>query len=165
MKPTKRTILILVLVAILLAVPATVLAGKLIYKARLTTAQETVPVVGSDARGSLIFGTDPDGNWIFKLKVRDLSGPVGGAHIHGPAGYGQAAGIVFTLCGNPQPGAVLTCDVKDGKLKVEGNFDPSMLRGITAEQFMEYLNSGMLYVNVHTGMNPAGESRGQIHEH
>lgn len=164
---TKRLVTILILVALLLSVPTLALAErggqKQVYKARLTTDQETTTVVDSNARGKFMLKTTPDGDFVFALKVRKLSGLVGGAHIHGPAGAGEDAGVVFTLCGEPQPGATAACPFENGMLVLRGTLDPGLLNGITPEQFMEYLDSGMLYVNVHTELNPAGEARGQIY--
>ena len=162
---TQRLLVITVLVALLLAVPATAQARKNVWKARLTTGAELHEVVGSTASGSAVFGTNPNGSIRFQMQVMNLSGPVNGAHIHGPADETQNAPVLITLCGNPTPGVVATCELVDGILRVEGSISSSLLAstGVTGRQFFEYLDAGMLYVNVHTALNPAGEVRGQIY--
>lgn len=73
-----------------------------------------------------------------------FSGMVGvevAAHIHGPAGIGVNAGIIFPFAlGTPKIGV----------------FGP-----LTAVQEF-YLNAGQLYVNIHSNLFPGGEIRGQI---
>ncbi|NLF65073.1 MAG: CHRD domain-containing protein, partial [Chloroflexi bacterium] len=39
---------------------------------------------------------------------------------------------------------------------------PALLRGITPAEFDDMLEAGLTYVNVHTSLNPAGETRGQL---
>lgn len=71
-----------------------------------------------------------------------FSSDVTAAHIHGPAAAGQNAGVVVPL----------------------GNAPKSPIHGsvkLTAEQ-QQQLESGMMYVNVHSKNNPAGAIRGQL---
>lgn len=165
MSKRKRLLFILVLTAILLAVPMAALARKHVWKARLTTGAELHQVVDSNATGSAVFTTNPDGSLRFMLFVRGLSGPAVGAHIHAPATTAENAPVVLTLCGNPAPAAAGACTMDaDGNLYVEGNIDSSLLAawGLPGGQLFAWLNDGMAYVNVHTALNPAGEVRGQI---
>ncbi|MGD9564436.1 MAG: CHRD domain-containing protein [Pyrinomonadaceae bacterium] len=67
-------------------------------------------------------------------------------HIHGPAGPGTSAGVVFDL--NPTPG------VPFGSV-VDATFN------VTPAQVAN-LKAGLLYFNIHTTNFPAGEIRGQI---
>jgi hypothetical protein len=164
MKVISRIMLSLLLVAFLFSVSASpVSAGKRIYKATLTTSAELHEVVGSSARGSAILGFNLDGSLRIQMSVRGLTSVPSGAHIHGPATTEENAGVLVTLCGNPTPGVVATCTLNDeGLLVIEGNIPGYLLRGVTAAQFMSWLDAGMLYINVHTTLNPAGEVRGQI---
>jgi hypothetical protein len=163
MKSTRR-FLIFVFVAILVAaLPMTVLASKQIFQATLTTDAELHEVVGSSARGSFTLGQNPDGSMRFLLSVRNLSGVPAGAHIHGPATEGENAPVLLTLCGGPAPAAGGECVIDSaGTLLVSASFNSSLLQGVTGGEFVRYLNDGLLYVNVHTSLNPAGEARGQI---
>ena len=166
MKHSKRFILILVFVVLVLALPTTALANKKLWTAKLSFANELHQVVGSSARGSAVFSSSVGGGSMsFGVQVQGLSGPVGGVHIHAPATTEQNAPVILTLCGNPAPAAVASCTVTDGTLYIQGTIDSSLLLqwGITNRQFIEYLDNGMAYVNVHTALNPAGEARGQIY--
>ena len=165
---TKRVLstVLFVLVILALALPSgAVLARKQIFKAVLTTDAELHTVVGSSARGSAALTSAPDGSLNFQVVVRGLSGPAMAAHIHGPADASTNAGVLITLCGNPQPSAAGACVTSaDGTLTIFGNISSSLLAqsGVTGAQFFDYLNSGLLYINVHTALNPAGEARGQL---
>lgn len=108
-----------------------------LYEARLDGAQE-VPPVATAASGTAQVEVDPRRGLLrWTVSHGGLSGPVTGAHVHGPAGPGANAGILF-----PLPGA-------SGELR------------ITPEQYTQ-LESGQWYVNVHTARHPAGEIRGQL---
>jgi hypothetical protein len=159
MKSIKRLWIILFVLILVVALPMTVLASKQIFQASLTTGAELHEVVGSSARGSFSLGHNPDGTMRFFLNVRNLSGDATGAHIHGPATEAENAPVLITLCTG---GA---CVTDSGTLQVSADITPFVLQqaGLTGAQFLSYLNDGLLYVNVHTSLNPAGEVRGQIH--
>ena len=72
-----------------------------------------------------------------------LSGPVAGVHVHGPAGPGQVAHIVFPLSNR------LGAAPPRGQLR------------ISPEQYGQ-LSSGQWYVDLHTARFPQGELRGQV---
>jgi hypothetical protein len=164
MKVNKRFVSILVLAALVLALPMTALAAKTAYQARLSTDAEIHEVVGSNARGTFNFGTNPDGTMQFMLSVRSLSGPATGVHLHAVADETQTAGVVLTLCGGPPPSVTGPCVTDDdGFLVIQGTAMGHHLQNITGAQFFNALNSGLVYINVHTGLNPAGETRGQLY--
>jgi hypothetical protein len=161
----KRILVIVILVAMLLAIPATALANKTLWKAKLTSGAELHEVVDSHASGSMVLATFPDGTMHFMLSVYGLSGPVSGAHLHGPATSAENAPIIVSLCGAPAPAAVATCDTSaDGTLYVSGTINSSLLAqwGLPGSTLIDWLNNGQIYVNVHTALNPAGEARGQF---
>jgi hypothetical protein len=165
MRHQHRLLVIAVLIALVLAIPSAAFANKRVWKARLSTDAELHEVVGSTARGSLILATNPDGSLHFILQVRELSGPVSGAHFHAPADTTQNASVKLTLCGNPAPSAFGgACPFDNGTMYVEGDITPSLLAawGLPGGTFFDWLDAGLVYVNVHTALNPAGESRGQL---
>lgn len=161
MRSTRFGILgLTVVLAVAAAVPA--LASGHIFQANLTTSAEVTEVVGSNATGHAKFTVTSEGIE-FELKANRLSGPAWGAHIHGPAAAGSNAGIIAKLCGLPPGGAVGECSTDDnGKLRVSGVITEENLNGVTFEQLLEYMESGMTYVNVHTELNNPGEVRGQV---
>jgi hypothetical protein len=163
-KVNKRFVSTLVLAALVLALPMTAFAAKTAYQARLSTGAELHEVVGSNARGTLNLGTVPDSGLQFSLSVRNLSGNASAAHLHGPADADQNGPVVVTLCGDG-PNSVAGPCVTDGSgwLLAEGVIMGYHLQGISGGNFMNALNNGLIYVNVHTELNPAGEARGQVY--
>jgi hypothetical protein len=155
-------IAVLALAVALVAIPAGAHNG--VFQANLTTGAELHDVVDSNATGHATFRVTEQG-LAFTLKGNRLSGPVWGAHIHGAAGPDANAGILVGLCGAPPPAPAPECTMtKPGKLRVESTITHDTLAawGITADELMHLMQSGMAYVNVHTDANPAGEVRGQV---
>ncbi len=113
-----------------------------LYGGAFSGAQE-VPPVASAAAGDAEVRYDPRSSLIhWRVTHSGLSGPLTGAHIHGPAGPGQNAGIVIPF----------------------GHLNSSPITGqarITPEQLGQ-LSSGQWYVNLHTARHPAGEIRAQL---
>jgi hypothetical protein len=108
-------------------------------------AQE-VPAVTTSATGTITGEYDGDDNKLeYKIEWQGLSGPVIGAHIHGPALTGVNAGVLIPL----------TVNVNG----VTGRIEASVSLPDSTEQF---LLQGRLYYNLHTTLNPNGEIRGQI---
>ena len=108
--------------------------------AALRGGQE-VPPVATPARGCGRFEIDVNANTMkFHISYGGLTAAETAAHIHGPAGPGVNAGVVFALpAGNPKVGvwtypAALEADILAGRM----------------------------YVNIHTTQFPGGEIRGQI---
>jgi hypothetical protein len=161
MKSMRRILLLGLLAAVVLALPLTVLANKRVFLADLTTEAELHEVIGSDASGSGFIGSTPSSGFRFGLQVRGLSGDAVAAHIHGPATADENAPVVVTLCGGPPPAILAQCTMQDGILVIQGNIT-TQIQGMTPAEFVAAMNSGLLYFNVHTVLNPAGEVRGQI---
>ncbi|MBL8765028.1 MAG: CHRD domain-containing protein [Phycisphaerae bacterium] len=109
----------------------------------LMGAQE-VPANASAAVGAGQFVIDTTNNTVsFRIVVAGLGTAETAAHIHGIAGPGANAGVIFALPLGP---------VKTGVW----NYPPA---------FEDALLNGRLYVNVHTVGFPGGEVRGQITTH
>ncbi len=161
MKSARKILLLGLLTAVVFALPLTVLANKRIYRATLTTDAELHQVVDSNARGNAIVGTTPNGVRV-EVSVHSLSGDATAVHIHGPANEQQTAPPVVTLCGGPPPAVLPQCTMENGVLKIQGMIT-NQLVGMTQAQFMNALDNGLLYINVHTQLNPAGEVRGQLY--
>src|SRR5204863_7023910 len=72
--------------------------------------------------------------------------PATAGHIHGPAGAGTNASVLFPFSGVPA--------ATSGSI-------PQLSFAITPTQ-LGYLQSGLLYMNVHNATYPGGEIRDQI---
>jgi hypothetical protein len=113
-----------------------------IYEAALTGAQE-VPPNASAGRGTAEIQYNSGNNKLtWKVTHTGLSGPVTGAHIHGPAAAGANAGIVVPFS-------------NAGSQPIQGEAT------ITPAQFGD-LAANLWYVNLHTAQSPGGEIRGQL---
>ncbi len=164
----KRSVFVLLALLLLVALPASALAQKRLYQAKLTSAAEVHDVQGEgDARGSMNLAFYPGGEVRFQLTVRNLSGPATGAHLHGPADESQNAPVILSLCGNPTPsalGADCPWEPSINGFVINGLLTPALAQawGLTGAQFLNMVDDGLVYVNVHTALNPMGEARGQL---
>lgn len=163
MRTKHRLIIAFTVLMLLMALPTAAMARKKIYQTRLSYANELHEVVGSTAAGAGNVILRPDGTY-FLIQVWGLSGAPTAAHLHAPADASQNASPVVTLCGGPSPAVLTTCpfNSSDGTMVLEGVIRGGHLRGITGAQFNNWLQSGLIYINVHTALNPAGEARGQL---
>ena len=110
---------------------------------------------GNEILGGISFNTDTS-TLSFALGYgstagyADLSGPATIAHIHGPAPAGVMAGILVDLAGFHFPAA----DPAKGGI-ISGSV-------VLSAANVSNLLAGLLYVNIHTTLNPSGEIRGQL---
>lgn len=165
MSTKRQKISLFLMVALLLiAIPtSTVLANKQAWKAQISSTNELHEVVDSMARGTGNFGTNPDGSVHFLISVRGLSDVPSGAHLHAAADVNNNAAVVVTLCGSgPGTSVLSTCAYDNGVMVIEGDIMGYHLNGMTAGTFFANLRDGLVYFNVHTALNPAGEARGQL---
>jgi hypothetical protein len=132
------------------AVTATAMSGAATtktvgWKAPLTSAQEVPKQVVKMAAAHGSFTATLSGNTLkWKLTYADLTGPATAAHIHVGA-KGKSGNVVVPLCGaKPACKSGLT-----GSAKI-------------TSQLKTWFSKHLLYVNVHTAKNPAGEIRGQL---
>jgi hypothetical protein len=141
------------LVLALVALPATALANKQVFKAVIRSD------VNTSVRGSMLLSVLPSGP-SFNLTVRNLSGVPSAAHIHASDGS-----VIAWLCGDPVA-PVVSCadgwDASTGILTLSADLRPSALVGLNASQFFAALSTGTTYVNIHTAAFPAGEAQGTL---
>ncbi|MBR9861607.1 CHRD domain-containing protein [bacterium] len=117
------------------------------FDSRLTTDQETTTVIGSDAIGTGHIALNPtmDTLW-YSFLATELSGSITGAHLH-EAVIGMSGNVVL--------------DLSSG---INGNWIEGMATGSDiTHDLVEAMLGGAIYINVHTTLNPNGETRGQIY--
>lgn len=116
------------------------------YQAHMLAANE---VPGNRSTG-IGFGTvelSPDETTItVNMTFSGLTAPATVSHIHGPAGAGTNASVLFPFTGVPA--------ATSGSI-------PQQTFAINPTQ-VGYLKNGLLYMNVHNGNFPAGELRAQL---
>jgi hypothetical protein len=137
------------------------------FTATLTGAAERPDPVTTTATGAATFtvtkgsatGYDPNSSGAttvtYSVTVADLSGPSTMAHIHGPAGVEEAAGVIVPL--------TVTSSNTSGMI-ISGTFSTTGNAAVSMDSLVVLLRNGNSYVNVHTDANPPGEIRGQIIE-
>lgn len=92
------------------------------------------------------------GVYSFTINFTGMSGPLVGAHIHGPAPVGQNANIIvpFDVTGAGTSGTLT------------GTFSSTNTAAISNDSLDVLMSNGNSYVNLHTAANPGGEIRGQL---
>ena len=118
------------------------MSGSSAMTGRLSAASEAPPVPGN-ASGTLDANLNKRTNMLsWTVTYSGLSGPVTGAHFHGPAMAGQNAGVAVPITGS------LASPIKGDAT-------------LTAAQVAE-LMAGRWYLNLHTAVHPNGEIRAQV---
>lgn len=139
---------LLILAAIMIAVGlwAPKLSADQIFAAHLSGAQD-VPPTNSPATGFFTVDLNTPQTMItVNGSFSGLEGPATAAHIHGPGLPGMNAGVLFPFTGVP--------NATSGSI-------PTQMFNITPTE-VGYLESGELYVNVHSTVFTSGEIRGQL---
>ena len=112
------------------------------YSAKLEAASETPPTA-SQGTGQLDAEYDSGNKTLsWTVTYSGLTGPATAAHFHGPAPVGKAAPVMVPIKGS-----------LDSPIKGSATLD---------EEQAKALSEGMMYFNVHTAANKAGEIRGQV---
>ena len=115
-----------------------------------------VSLSGASARPDPVSGSGKGQGTMFlqgrtlsiNVQYEGLSGEATAAHIHGPAGTDESAGVLLDL-------STFTGGVFGASGQIVGTAE------LTAEQLSAVID-GKSYVNIHTAANPSGEIRGQI---
>jgi len=92
------------------------------------------------------------GVYTFTINFSGMSGPLTGAHIHGPAAAGANANVIvpFSTTGAGASGTLT------------GTFTSTNTAAISNDSLDVLMTNGNAYVNLHTAANPGGEIRGQL---
>lgn len=138
----KLTRYLALLAAASLLTAAPVSAETITLKGDLKGSNE-VPPNNSTATGSAEASLDTASRRLtWTINFSGMSGPLTGAHFHGPAEAGRNAGIVL-----PFPGAATSPITGSATLNEAQAAD---------------LLAGRWYANLHTATHPGGELRGQM---
>ncbi|MEI4804005.1 CHRD domain-containing protein [Bacillus sp. NPDC077411] len=118
-----------------------------------------VPPVETDARGKAFFKLSQDKLSLkFKLDLFDIENVVV-AHLHLGA-KGTNGPVVVFLFGPITNPVSIECATFTGTITQEELIGP--LAGQTLDDLVREINSGNIYINVHTVQHPNGEIRGQL---
>jgi len=92
------------------------------------------------------------GVYTYTINFSGMSGPLTGAHIHGPAAAGTNASVIvpFNTAGAGTSGTLT------------GTFTSTNTAAISNDSLDVLMRTGNAYVNLHTAANPGGEIRGQL---
>ena len=163
-----------------LAMAGAAVAGTMQFRATATGAEE-VPIKSTSAEATLTLKIDGNEQAAkYDLKVTDAINDAFMAHLHrGPVGTN--GGIVVWLWPHPFPGAVPPASPPalpgpfEGRLQKDTIVPSDLCWTATAfycsagvpqwDAFVQDVQNGMIYVNIHTTANPGGEVRSQVHEH
>lgn len=145
-----------------LALSTSALADRQKFRADLTGAEEVPVPVMTETSGKARFKVNRNRTRIdFKLEIEDgvriLAGP--GGHLH-CAPFGANGPVVAFLAAGLPVGY-------SGDVEIEASLDDgSILNGSCGDTIAELVDSmhlGLVYVNLHSAANPAGEVRGQVY--
>jgi hypothetical protein len=117
------------------------------FDTRLSIDQETHVVLGSTAKGTGHLSLNSSLDTLrYSFLIDGLSGSITGAHLH-EGSVGTSGGVLLNLSSS-----------------INGNWIEGMATGadVSSQLITEMLEGGV-YINIHTSMNPNGETRGQVY--
>lgn len=132
--------------------------GPVPYRASLTGAAVKPLAVTTGATGELTAALDPKTlRWSYTIGWNTLSSAPTGVHLHGPADDTEVAEVLADL--NNEATELTPTSAATGVL----DFSSQITLTVSGDSLRKLLNSGLVYVDVHTVNNTDGEIRGQIH--
>ncbi len=128
--------------------PITTLSdGSTLYTTNMTPVSGAVSTASGSA--SLRMSADRT-SAVLRRSFTNLSAPLTGEHVHGPAGSGQNAGVLF--------------DIDSATPQQDGSYLWTFVQtGVNSpSDIASAIQGGRTYINIHTTAYPAGEIRGQF---
>jgi hypothetical protein len=155
----RRTMKCLMAAAVLLGASAQANAQTLRLTTVLSGSNETPAIIVTGATGTAeVFVNLATQTVTYNVQVFNLpSGAVGGHfHVGGPGAGGP---VIVDLA----PPANISNDFSLSGEVAQSSLRPRPEQGIrTWEDFIQALVGGQVYVNIHSAVNPGGETRGQL---
>ncbi|HKZ56423.1 MAG TPA: CHRD domain-containing protein [Thermodesulfovibrionales bacterium] len=154
----KVKVKLFVLLFLVLLVSIGIAAGERSFKAKLSGGK-VVPPVKTTAKGEAIFRLSKEGNELtYKLTVTNIEN-VTAAHIH-EGKYGKNGPPIVSLFTGPKKEHEFTGKLAEGTITAKDL--KGSLKGKLFSHFIQMIEDGHAYVNVHSETHPDGEIRGQI---
>jgi hypothetical protein len=162
---------VVAVVAVLGVVAAAVATGGRGVSERLTGYQEQPLAISTTGTGKFEGSFARFGDkFTYKLSYSDLEGAVTQSHIHFGSESQSGANISVFLCTNLGNGPAGTQACPASPATITGTITPADVIGPTGQgigpgefdEFMDALEAGVTYVNVHSDKWPGGEIRAQI---
>ena len=91
--------------------------------------------------------------YTYAVNFTGMTGPLIGAHIHGPGSTTVAVGIIVPF---------ITAGATGTSGTFTGTFTSTNTPTISNDSLDVLMRNGNAYVNLHTSLNPGGEIRGQL---
>lgn len=132
----------------------------------LNGAKEKPTAVTTTATGQALVVVNSAGTLSYSVTWTGLTGAPTGAHIHGPADSNSTAGVLINFTALPagsfqaSPSVMTAAGSSSGNVNVKST--AVILPTVSGDSLVKLLNAGLLYVNVHTAANAAGEIRTQL---
>ena len=154
----KVKVSLFIFVLIILLAPFGFAAGERSFKAILS-GSEVVPPVKTIANGEAVFQLSKDGKEVaYKLTVSDIEN-VTAVHIH-DGKFGVNGPPIVNLFTGPKKKGKFFGTLSEGTITEKDLM--GQLNGKPFSNFIDMIQDGLTYVNVHTDKYPDGEIRGQI---
>lgn len=153
-----RKVQLFILLLVVLLASLSLAADERVFKTKLS-GKEVVPSVKTVAKGEATFQLDKDGKELtYKLTVTDIENVIA-AHIHNGTKGKNGPPVVNLFTGSKKEGK-FSGTLSEGTITAKEL--AGQLKGKLFSHFIQMIEDGHAYVNVHTDKYPDGEIRGQI---
>ena len=131
------------------------------YSATLTGAAERPNAVTTNGTGTFQATLNSSNILSYTVTWSGLNANTILGHIHGPATVDQSVGVLVDF-NVPGSGRTITLGATSGQAVGTVDLNLAISGTISGAQFIDLLNAGQTYVNIHSTAHTAGEIRGQI---
>jgi hypothetical protein len=133
------------------------------YSASLLGANMKPGAVTTAGNGTITLSWDPlERTLDYTLGYARLSGAATSVHLHGPANANSVADILVDFDTLPAPSELILAETGSGTGRID--LTQAITATVSGDSLVVLLQKGLLYVDLHTSANPAGEIRGNVRE-